>query len=245
MSAAGRFSPQGCAHVRDASDLFSAGARLINYSAESTNAPSQLLGLLIFMLGVEYFLFSQWTKSMIAMFFLLSSLQSVSAIWSHKGAGVFNPFRAALIYRPRLRWWIIGHQCCGRMRACQCQARAIYPKTSRFSDKNWLVFLAIYFPHYSSAQLRAPRSPRYKSGRASQGVPPKWIVATLTADSICGARAAFGRCRNEQPGIIVATHTFTPCSLPGWDTGNSTLFELQTTQGLPRLPVKFVIKLAL
>lgn len=47
MSAAGRFSPQGCAHVRDASDLFSAGAATINYSAESTNSPFRL-GLLIF-----------------------------------------------------------------------------------------------------------------------------------------------------------------------------------------------------
>jgi hypothetical protein len=145
----------------DASDLFSAGARLINYSAESTNAaPSQLqLGLLIFTLGSSaYFFFIVFSMNKdhdCCSFLLLSSLQSIAPRrLSHKrlipqgGSGVFNPLclfialgcgAAAVNYWPAV---LRAHAGLSMPSACN-----LSHKTSRFSDKNGLAFLAIHFPH--------------------------------------------------------------------------------------------------
>lgn len=54
--------------MRDASDLFSAGAATINYSAESTNSPFRL-GLLIFIRTAQHtFLFYIKLTSMFFLF---------------------------------------------------------------------------------------------------------------------------------------------------------------------------------
>ena len=141
MSAAGRFSLQGCAHVRERCEWFvfrrCSPDKLLSGKHQRCSL-STITGVIDFytrLVGILFFIVFSMNKehdccSFCCCLVCRASRRAVSAVnaWSHKGVLAFSTLCAYLLPSAAARRrWIIGQQCCERMRACQCQARAIYP----------------------------------------------------------------------------------------------------------------------